>query len=149
MLKTRFRRKHSKVVSRLAVVQARETRGPISPAELEDSIDRARRGLESEQHADGHYIYELEADCTIPAEYIMMNHFMGEVDDVLERKIANHLRARQAEHGGWPLYHGGDFDLSCSVKAYYALKLVGDDPNEPHMIRARNAILNYGGAARA
>jgi squalene-hopene/tetraprenyl-beta-curcumene cyclase len=149
MLRTRFRRKHSKVASRLAVVQARESRGPINPAELEDSIDQARRGLESEQHEDGHFIYELEADCTIPAEYIMMNHFMGEVDDVLERKIANHLRAKQAEHGGWPLYHGGDFDLSCSVKAYYALKLVGDDPNEPHMIRARNAILNYGGAARA
>ena len=33
----------------------------------------------------------------------------------------------QAEHGGWPLYHNGELDLSCTVKAYYALKLAGDD----------------------
>jgi squalene-hopene/tetraprenyl-beta-curcumene cyclase len=126
MLKTRFRRKLAQLASRGSVAAPRESRGPIDVAELEESIAMARAGLESEQQADGHFIYELEADCTIPAEYIMLNHFMGEVDDVLERKIANHLRTRQAEHGGWPLFHGGDFDLSCTIKAYYALKLVGD-----------------------
>ncbi|MGQ0658038.1 MAG: squalene--hopene cyclase [Chromatiales bacterium] len=125
-----------------------ESQAPINFPELEEAILRSRSAIEAHQHADGHFLYELEADCTIPAEYILMNHFMGEVDDVLERKIANYLRAKQAEHGGWPLFHGGDFDISCSVKAYYALKLAGDDPNEPHMIQARNAILAHGGAAR-
>jgi squalene-hopene/tetraprenyl-beta-curcumene cyclase len=150
MLKTRFRRKLTSIASRGRIVtKPRENRAPIDFIELGESIALARAGLESEQMADGHFIYELEADCTIPAEYIMMNHFMGEVDDMLERKIANHLRATQAEHGGWPLFHGGDFDLSCTIKCYYALKLVGDDPNDAHMIRARNAILSYGGAARA
>jgi squalene-hopene/tetraprenyl-beta-curcumene cyclase len=67
----------------------------------------------------------------------------------LERKLAVYLRSRQAAHDGWPLYHGGDFNLSCSVKAYYALKLAGDDPKAPHMLRARKAILKHGGAARA
>ena len=57
-------------------------------------------------------------------------------------------RGRQ-EHGGWPLYGGGDFDLSTTVKAYYALELIGDDPDAPHMARARAAILARGGAARA
>src|SRR5256884_1965217 len=57
--------------------------------------------------------------------------------------------ARHAEHGGWPLYHGGDFDMSCSVKAYFALKLAGDSPQAPHMVRARAAILQRGGAARS
>ena len=56
----------------------------------------------------------------------MMMHFLDEIDVGLESKIANYLRARQAEHGGWPLYHGGDFDISCSIKAYFALKLAGD-----------------------
>src|SRR5579885_1216522 len=117
-------------------------------AEVEAAVRRARSALIAQQHADGHWVYELEADCTIPAEYILMNPFMDEVDEVLERKIAHFLRDRQAEHGGWPLYHGGDFDLSCSVKAYYALKLAGDDPNDAHMIRARTAILAHGGAER-
>ena len=39
--------------------------------------------------------------------------------------------------------------MSCTVKAYYALKLAGDAPDAPHMVRAREAILARGGAARA
>lgn len=119
----------------------------LLPLSLDEAINTARDALLSHQQQDGHWVYELEADCTIPAEYILMNHFVGEIDEPLERKIAAHLRSIQDEHDGWSLYHGGSFDLSCSVKAYYALKLVGDDPNEEHMVRARNAILNHGGAS--
>ena len=121
----------------------------LRPHNLDEAIQEAREKLLSHQHADGHWVYELEADCTIPAEYILMMHFIGDVDENLEQRIANYLRECQDEHDGWSLYHGGDFDLSCSVKAYYALKLVGDDPHEEHMVRARNAILNHGGAAKA
>ena len=116
---------------------------------LDDVIQSAKNKLLDQQHDDGHWVYELEADCTIPAEYILMNHFVGEIDDETEQKIAQYLRDHQNEEGGWSLYNGGDFDLSCSVKAYYALKLVCDEPNEEHMIRARNMILNHGGAAHS
>jgi len=121
----------------------------LQPGLLDRAIDRACQGLLADQQADGHWCYELEADCTIPAEYIMMNHFMDELEPELEAKFGNYIRSRQSdEHGGWPLYHGGDFDLSCSVKAYFALKLIGDSPDAPHMQRARAAILAHGGAAR-
>ncbi len=116
---------------------------------LEESIQAACEKLLDQQHSDGHWVYELEADCTIPAEYILMNHFVGEIDDETEEKIAQYLRDNQTEEGGWALFTGGDFDISCSVKAYYALKLVGDNPKEEHMIRARNLILNHGGAAHS
>jgi squalene-hopene/tetraprenyl-beta-curcumene cyclase len=79
----------------------------------------------------------------------MMMHFLDEIDVALEKKLCVYLRAHQADHGGWPLYHGGDLNISCTVKAYYALKLAGDDPAAPHMVRARAAILERGGAARA
>jgi squalene-hopene/tetraprenyl-beta-curcumene cyclase len=115
---------------------------------LDRAVTEARDALAAQQNDTGYWIYELEADCTIPAEYIMMMHFLDEIDAGLEAKIANHLRASQAGHGGWPLYHGGELDLSCTVKAYYALKLAGDDPQAPHMQRARTAILERGGAAR-
>jgi len=118
-------------------------------ASLPEIIRDAREGLERRQQPDGHWVFELEADATIPSEYILFEHYLGEIDQALEDKIARYLRARQADHGGWPLYHGGDFDLSATVKAYFALKLVGDDPDAPHMRLARKAILARGGAARA
>lgn len=121
----------------------------LKPLSLSAAIQSARDALISEQKKDGHWVYHLEADCTIPAEYILMMHFAGDIDETLEAKIADYLRSQQDEHDGWSLYHGGDFDLSCSVKAYYALKLVGDDPHQEHMVRARNAILNHGGAAHS
>lgn len=116
---------------------------------LDRAVLDARDALLARQEPQGHWVFELEADCTIPAEYIMMMHFLDEIDAPLEAKICRHLRAAQDESGGWPLYHGGDLDISCSVKVYYALKLAGDDPDAPHMARARAAILTRGGAARA
>ena len=116
---------------------------------LEEAIETARDALVAQQQADGHWVYPLEADCTIPAEYILMNHFVDEIDNELEIKIAVYIRKNQADHGGWPLFYGGNFDLSCSVKSYYALKMVGDDPHDEHMVNARNAILQHGGAAHA
>ncbi len=117
--------------------------------DLETAIARGLATLEREQHADGYWCYEFEADCTIPAEYILMMHFMDEVDQALEQKLAVYLRSHQAAEGGWPLYYGGAMDLSCSVKVYFALKLVGDDPEAPHMASARQVILEKGGAACA
>ncbi len=114
---------------------------------LDSSIKSAKSKLHEQQHDDGHWVYELEADCTIPAEYILMNHFAGEIDDKTEEKIAAYLRTQQNEEGGWSLYTGGNFDLSCSVKTYFALKLIGDDQREEHMVRAKKMILNHGGAA--
>lgn len=128
-----------------------------SDFERDDPLDRAETVMRSsrdwlldQQQSDGHWAFELEADATIPAEYIMLNHYLGEPNDEIEGKLAVYLRRiQEAKHGGWPLYHDGDFNISASVKAYYALKLVGDDPDAPHMRRARDAILAYGGAARA
>lgn len=117
--------------------------------QLEVAIEHARNALVAEQNADGHWCYELEADCSIPAEYILMMHFVDDIDTELQVKLAAYLRNRQEANGGWPLYYGSDFDMSCSVKAYYALKLAGDDPQAEHMQRARKAILARGGAARA
>ncbi len=117
---------------------------------VERSIGRAAKALHARQREDGHWLFELEADATIPAEYVLLRHFRGEERDVgLERRIAAYLRRVQGEHGGWPLVHGGAFDVSASVKAYFALKTIGDDPSAPHMARARAAILDHGGAAKS
>jgi squalene-hopene/tetraprenyl-beta-curcumene cyclase len=115
---------------------------------LDDRIQAAAAALLDRQQADGHWVFELEADATIPAEYVLLGHCLGEKTDIaLEKKIAAYLRRIQAPHGGWPLFHEGEFDMSASVKAYFALKMIGDDPGEAHMRRARETILARGGAA--
>ena len=121
---------------------------PVSRDLLEAGIARASAALIAEQKADGHWVYELEADATIPSEYVLLRAFLGEPDaPELEAKIGRYLRRIQsAAHGGWPLYHDGGFDISATVKAYYALKMIGDDVDAPHMARARAAILAAGGA---
>jgi squalene-hopene/tetraprenyl-beta-curcumene cyclase len=99
------------------------------------------------QKPDGHFVFELEADATIPAEYIFVNHFLGDPEPELEAELGEYIRSLQsARHGGWPMFHDGDFNISASVKAYFALKMIGDPPDAPHMARARKAILEHGGA---
>jgi squalene-hopene/tetraprenyl-beta-curcumene cyclase len=124
--------------------------GGIPLDELDRCIASATDGVLSYRKPDGHFCFELEADATIPSEYVLMRHYRGEpVATELERKIAVYLRRIQGAHGGWPLFHNGAFDISASVKAYFALKMIGDDINAPHMERAREAILAYGGAAKS
>ena len=115
---------------------------------LDRRIDAAAAALRSAQRADGHWVFELEADATIPAEYVLLTHYLGEEPDLeLERKIGVYLRRRQSAQGGWPLFHGGALDMSATVKAYFALKMIGDDPEADHMRLAREAVLARGGAA--
>src|SRR3984893_15143917 len=113
---------------------------------LEASIASATRALLGYRQPDGHWVFELEADCTIPAEYVLLRHYLGEpVDTALEAKIANYLRRVQGAHGGWPLVHEGDIEMSASVKSYFALKMIGASADAPHMARARDAITARGG----
>jgi squalene-hopene/tetraprenyl-beta-curcumene cyclase len=120
------------------------------PLGFDNSVESAGRALLECQQSDGHWVFELEADATIPSEYVLLRHYRGEPRDAaLEHKIGNYLRRIQGKHGGWPLYHEGDFDMSASVKAYFALKMIGDSPETPHMRRAREAILARGGAAHS
>ncbi|MCX7377523.1 MAG: squalene--hopene cyclase [Alphaproteobacteria bacterium] len=121
----------------------------LAPTALDDSVARAQARLLREQKPDGHFVFELEADATIPAEFVLLTHFLNRPDMELEQAIAVYLRRIQGSHGGWPLFHDGAFDISASVKAYFALKMIGDDPAATHMARARDAILAAGGAERS
>jgi squalene-hopene/tetraprenyl-beta-curcumene cyclase len=126
---------------------SRSSVAAIDRRTLESSITSATDALLDSQQGDGHFVYELEADVTIPAEYVLLKHYLDEpLDPAVEEKFAVYLRRQQGAHDGWPLFQDGDFDMSASVKAYFALKMIGDSPDAPHMARAREAILSRGGA---
>ncbi len=116
---------------------------------LDAAIKKAENSFLKLQDANGYWVFELEADCTIPAEYIMMMHYLDDIDDALQAKLAVYLRSRQSQDGSYPLFAGGPGNISCSVKVYYALKMAGDAIDAPHMSKLREWILSQGGAATA
>jgi squalene-hopene/tetraprenyl-beta-curcumene cyclase len=122
----------------------------MSDIDLDSHIDSATKALLACQRPDGHFLFELEADATVPAEYVLLRHYLAEpVDAGLEAAIAGYLRRIQGPHGGWPLFADGAFDMSATVKAYFALKMIGDSPQAEHMRRAREAVRLRGGAERS
>jgi len=117
--------------------------------QLDDAIDRARDFLLSIQSNEGFWVFDLEADVTISSEYILLQRVLGrEMAPQLKKGLGRYLRRKQLQNGGWPLFEGGAADVSASVKAYFALKLVGDPPHAQHMSKARQLILTLGGAAQ-
>ncbi len=116
---------------------------------LKETISRAREFLLPIQNPEGYWVFDLEADTTIPSEYVLLQRFLGrDIRPKLVKRLASYLHGRQLEDGGWPLFTGGEADLSATVKTYFGLKLLGDRPDEIHMSKARRLILRQGGAAR-
>jgi len=112
---------------------------------VRNAVEAAQRYLLSIQAPDGHWCGELEGDTILESEYALTLHFLGRSGDSRFKKLAEHLRRKQLPGGGWAIYEGGTAEVSSSVKAYFVLKLAGDDPNAPHMTRAREVILSLGG----
>jgi squalene-hopene/tetraprenyl-beta-curcumene cyclase len=119
---------------------------------IEDLADRvtaavhlARKQLFSQQHEEGYWCGELEADTTLESDYILLHTLLGSIDEVRFQKCANYILQHQNEDGGWGIYAGAPSHVSASVKAYFGLKLAGYKISHPALERARKKILELGG----
>jgi squalene-hopene/tetraprenyl-beta-curcumene cyclase len=112
---------------------------------LPETIERGAEHLLSLQAADGYWQGELEADSTLESDYIYYLFVLGQADTVRVAKLANYVRGKQLADGGWNIYPGGPCELNATCKAYFALKLAGDDPNSPQLTAARETIHRLGG----
>ena len=127
-------------------------KGPsLDHRHLEQVAEAAAALLASRQQEDGHWVFDLEADVTIPAEYVMLQRFVGRaIEPEIADRLAAYMLERQRPDGSWSLHAvDGNANISASVKAYFALKLLGHDKNAPHMVKARQSILSLGGAAKS
>jgi len=116
---------------------------------LDDVLRRGLKALGLRQDRAGFWAFDLEADVTISAEYLILQRFLErDIDADLRERLCGYIRRTQLADGGWALYDGGVSDISATVKAYFALKLSGDSPDLPHMVRARQLILSLGGAVK-
>lgn len=110
------------------------------------ALTRAQEALLSKQSAAGYWVGELQGDSILESEYLLLKFILGQESDPNLPLIANYLRSLQQPEGGWAMFPGGAPDLGGTVKAYFALKLVGEDPAAPHMLRARDLVHKLGGA---
>ena len=108
-------------------------------------IDRARDWLLGQQHADGYWCGELEADVMLEADYIFMHTLLGTGDPGKMQRATNEILRHQNTDGGWSLYPGGPSNINYGVKAYLALKLMGFTGDRPEMVKAREWVLAHGG----
>ncbi|HMF35535.1 MAG TPA: squalene--hopene cyclase [Isosphaeraceae bacterium] len=118
----------------------------LATNDVEAAQDRTRTWLLSRQKADGHWVGELEGDTILESEYLLLLAFLGRASAPVCEPCARYILDHQLPEGGWSIYPGGPAEVSASVKAYFALKLVGYSPDDPALVRARKAILELGGA---
>src|SRR6201982_3051516 len=112
---------------------------------LPEIIERGAEHLLSLQAKDGYWQGELEADSTLESDYIYYLNVLGKADPERIAKLANYVRQGQLPDGGWSIYPGGPSELNATCKAYFALKLAGDSPYAPNLVRAREIVHRLGG----
>ncbi|MBX3409836.1 MAG: squalene--hopene cyclase [Phycisphaeraceae bacterium] len=118
----------------------------LGSPDLAAAVARAKDALLAMQSEGGYWVGELQGDSILESETILLQFILGHDTDPDLPLMANYLRSIQNERGGWSLFPGGPSDISGTVKAYFALKLLGDSVDAPHMRAAREEALRLGGA---
>src|SRR5579862_7448699 len=109
------------------------------------AVAAARKFLFSQQHEEGYWCGELEADTTLESDYILLHTLLGTGNPERIAKAARYILDHQNEDGGWGIYAAAPSNISASVKAYLGLKLAGYKADHPALLRAKRRILELGG----
>ena len=113
------------------------------------ALRRATDALWSKQHTDGYWWAELQSNVSITAEVLLLHHVWDTFDRVPKAKAEAYFRGEQRAHGGWDLAYGDGGELSVSIEAYMALRLLGVAQSDPSLVRARAFILSRGGVTKS
>lgn len=118
-------------------------------SQLQDAIAASQNYLLSLQNAQGYWWAELESNVTITAEAILLHKIWGTDATRPLHKAEKYLRSQQREHGGWELFYGDGGDLSTSVEAYMALRLLGVLADDPDLVKGQKFIVQKGGISKS
>ncbi|MEH2314203.1 MAG: squalene--hopene cyclase [Nostoc sp.] len=124
------------------------TQDRVKVNQVAEAIAASQQYLLSIQNPAGYWWAELESNVTITAEVVLLHKIWGTDQAKPLHKVEAYLRQQQREHGGWELYYGDGGELSTSVEAYMALRLLGVPATDPAMIRAQAFILQRGGISK-
>jgi squalene-hopene/tetraprenyl-beta-curcumene cyclase len=115
---------------------------------VRDGVRRSVDWLLGQQHEDGYWCGELEADSMLESDYIFMHTLLGTGDSGRMQRAVNEILRHQNEDGGWSLHPGGPSNVNYGVKCYLALKLMGYKADHRVMVRAREKVLEQGGVVQ-
>ncbi|MCC6512326.1 MAG: squalene--hopene cyclase, partial [Pirellulaceae bacterium] len=124
------------------------TTGSLTGPVMDQSLQQATQWLWDRQAPDGYWCATLEGDSILESELILLDAYLDRLHQPRCQQAARALELSQNADGGWGMYPGAPLEISASVKAYLALKLCGRSADDPHMVRARLAIVQAGGADR-
>lgn len=116
---------------------------------VQESVRKGEAYLLDLQRPDGHWCGELEGDTILESEYVLLMAFLGREGEDDCRRACRSIEDQALPTGGWSIYPGGPADISATVKAYFSLKLVGRNVNDPLMQRARETVHSLGGARKS
>jgi squalene-hopene/tetraprenyl-beta-curcumene cyclase len=126
-----------------------QTQDQSTALRVKAAIASSQNYLLSTQYTDGYWWAELESNVTMTAEAVLL-HKIWQTDAKRPlHKAQAYLRQEQREHGGWELFYGDGGNLSTSVEAYMALKLLGVPQTDPAMQGAKDFIIKQGGISKS
>ena len=125
-----------------------QTQDKVTVNQVREAIAKSQNHLLSIQNPVGYWCAELESNVSITAEVVLLHKIWGTDSQRPLHKVETYLRSQQRQHGGWELFYGDGGELSVSVEAYMALKLLGVSERDPAMRRARDFILQRGGISK-
>jgi squalene-hopene/tetraprenyl-beta-curcumene cyclase len=125
-----------------------QTQDRVKVNQVAEAIAASQQYLLSIQNPAGYWWAELESNVTITAETVLLHKILGTDQTRPLHKVEAYLRQEQRQHGGWELFYGDGGELSTSVEAYMALRLLGVPATDPAMIRAKAFILQRGGISK-
>jgi squalene-hopene/tetraprenyl-beta-curcumene cyclase len=115
----------------------------ISDVDL--AISQSREYLLSQQHSEGYWCGELEADSMLEADYIFLHTLLESGDPERLKRACTEMMRYQNEDGSWGLYPGAPGNISLSVKCYFSAKLMGIGADDPRLVKCREWVLAHGG----
>ena len=93
---------------------------------------------------------ELEADTTLESDYIFYLQVINKAHPDRIAKLANYVRRRQFEDGGWNIYYGGPSELNATIAAAASrVLLAGGFSLCDHLLRAAERVHELGGLESA
>ncbi|HEX3672183.1 MAG TPA: squalene--hopene cyclase [Candidatus Cybelea sp.] len=113
------------------------------------TLHRALGWLLQEQSTEGWWSGELETNVTMTAEHVLLFRFLGLPLDEFRAGAIAHILHHQRSDGSWALYYDGPADLSTTIEAYVALKVLGVGAERDEMRKAIEVILRQGGVVNA
>jgi squalene-hopene/tetraprenyl-beta-curcumene cyclase len=118
----------------------------------QETASRAATYAHATMKPSGNWLCELRSTVSFTAQYVVLRTVLGikPLSNGDTTKLRFWIEAQQDSNGYWGLLPKdmGKGDLSTTVEAYLALKLLGVKPDEPHMQAARHFIVCGGGLSK-